>query len=272
VGTTTSYVMQPLSAEFPARIDFLTKYVLGRSGILGIQLHRENFSVGFSYDFPVIRQNPGNQNAFEIALQLRTLVDQRLRKKANPKMKPAQAQKQTIKKPVDKKPAVAKNTGVAKSKTRLDSASVPVKPKPDLKTTLQHKQDSARAVAEAGKILHQPLVIEKVTLHFNFEFNSSDLDGESLQYLNDLSAALRENNHLRIKLTGHTDNVGSAKFNERLSLYRANTIKDHLIKKGIEPGRILTEGKGLTEPLNRNRTEEEMAKNRRVELVIFYED
>jgi type IX secretion system PorP/SprF family membrane protein len=272
VGTTTSYVMQPLSAEFPARIDFLTKYVLGRSGILGVQLHRENFSVGFSYDFPVIGQNPGNQNAFEIALQLRTLVDQRLRKKANPKMKPAQTQKQAIKKPVDKKLTAAKNAGISKPKASPDSVSVSVKPKPDLKTTLRHKQDSARAVAEAGKIQHQPLVIEKVTLHFNFEFNSSDLDGESLQYLNDLGTALLENEHLKVKLTGHTDNVGSDKFNQRLSLYRANAIKEHLTKKGIDPARIQTEGKGLTEPLNGNKNEKEMAKNRRVELIVFFAD
>lgn len=102
-GTITSYELQPLSAEIPARIDFLTKYVVGRSGIVGVQLHRENFSAGFSYDFPVIKQNPGNHNAFEIALRLRTLVDQRLRRKANPKMKPAQAQRQVVKKPVAKK-------------------------------------------------------------------------------------------------------------------------------------------------------------------------
>jgi type IX secretion system PorP/SprF family membrane protein len=103
VGTTTSYELQPLSAEFPARIDFLTKYIVGRSGIMGAQLHRENFSVGFSYDFPVIKRNPDGHNAFEIALQLRTLVDQRLRSKANPKMKPASTQKQVGKKPVAKK-------------------------------------------------------------------------------------------------------------------------------------------------------------------------
>lgn len=272
VGTTTSYELQPLSAEFPARIDFLTKYVVGRSGIMGVQLHRENFSVGFSYDFPVIKRNPGNHNAFEIALQLRTLVDQRLRKKANPKMKQAQTQKQSTQKPVAKKIVTAKKDAGNKPKTVSDSTRLSKKPKPDFKTTLQNKQDSAKAVAEAGKIRHQPLVIEKVTLHFNFEFNSSDLDGESLQYLNDLSTALVENEHLRIKLTGHTDNVGSAKFNQRLSLYRANAIKDHLTKKGIDPARIQTEGKGLTEPLNGNKTEGEMAKNRRVELVIFYEE
>jgi outer membrane protein OmpA-like peptidoglycan-associated protein len=71
---------------------------------------------------------------------------------------------------------------------------------------------------------------------------------------------------------GHTDNVGSEKFNERLSLYRANAIKQYLMSKGIESDRIKTDGKGMREPLNGNRTAEEMALNRRVELMILYND
>lgn len=113
-------------------------------------------------------------------------------------------------------------------------------------------------------------MIEKTILHFNFAFNSTELDEESVNYLNDLVAALEENPHLRIKLTGHTDNIGSARFNERLSLVRANSIRDHLVSMGVDSERIETEGKGLREPLNENKTEEERAKNRRVELLIFY--
>jgi outer membrane protein OmpA-like peptidoglycan-associated protein len=66
--------------------------------------------------------------------------------------------------------------------------------------------------------------------------------------------------------------VGSAKFNERLSLYRANSIKEYLAEQGIDPSRIQAEGKGLAEPLNNNRTDADRAKNRRVELLILYED
>lgn len=247
------------------RLDFITKYAIGRSGILGIQFHKENFSVGFSYDFPLIRNNVGNTGALEVGLQLRRLVDPRLKKKIPSRAKtPSAIVKKTppAQKPVTKVSAVQ----------RKDSLTTKDKPKPDLKTNLQHKQDSAIAKAEAGNIRHQPLLLEKVVLHFNFEFNSSDLDEESTQYLDDLTAALLENKRLSINLTGHTDNIGSAKFNERLSLYRANTIKNYLVSKGIESERIKTEGKGMTEPLNGNKTEAEMALNRRVELMILYED
>lgn len=277
IGTTTSYILQPLSAAYPARIDILMKYVVGSSGILGIQLHRENFSIGCSYDFPVISRNPGNHNALEVALQIRKLVHPRFRRKTNSRIKSPQAKKQTAKRPTSKAPVVKSQPGNRskpghKSQPVSDSVMNSKKPKADLKTRLQHKQDSVKMIAQAGKIQHEPLVVERITLHFHFEFNSSDLDEESMEYLNDLSIALSENQHLRIRLTGHTDNVGSAKFNQRLSLFRANSIKDYLVAKGIEPSRITTEGRGMTEPLNGNKTEAQMAKNRRVDLVIFYED
>lgn len=247
------------------RLDFITKYAVGRSGILGIQFHKENFSVGLSYDFPITRNNVGNTGALEVGLELRRLVDPKLKRKNQSRAKtPSALGKKTsvAQKPVTKKPLIqTKDTVAAKSK-----------PKADLKTTLQHKQDSAIAKAEAGNIRHQPLLLEKVVLHFNFEFNSSDLDEESTQYLDALTAALLENKRLSINLTGHTDNIGSAKFNERLSLYRANAIKNYLVRKGIEGERIKTEGKGMAEPMNGNKTEEEMALNRRVELMILYED
>ena len=247
------------------RLDIITKYAVARSGIVGLQFHKENFSVGFSYDFPVVKQNVGNTGAFEIGLEIRRLVDPKLKRKISGRQK---TQSSVKKSPVPAKP-IAKATPV---KTKKDSVAAKVKPKPDLKTTLQHKQDSAIAKAEAGNIRHQPLLLEKVILHFNFEFNSSDLDEESKKYLDDLTAALLENNKLTISLTGHTDNVGSAKFNERLSLYRANAIKEYLVDKGVKSERIKTEGKGMTQPLNGNKTAEEMALNRRVELMILYED
>ena len=77
---------------------------------------------------------------------------------------------------------------------------------------------------------------------------------------------------MNIKLVGHTDNVGSEKFNFKLSLYRAQTMRDYLIEKGVDEGRVVAEGRGMKEPLNENKTEEDRAKNRRVEMTILYEE
>ena len=270
IGAVTSYFLRDLPSQFAARVDLLTKYVTGRSGIIGLQFHRENFSVGFSYDFPVMKKNAGNFNAFEIGVELRKLVDPKVKKRSIAKRKSKANQKQNTTANSRKKPDVV--TSAKKNVvTKADTIPQP-KPKERLASTLKHKQDSALASVEAGKIKHEPLVLEKITLHFNFEFNSSDLDEKSMQYLDDLVEALNENEHLKIHLTGHTDNVGSAKFNQRLSLYRADVIKQYLTGKGVSDDRIKTDGKGLTKPLNDNRTEEDRAKNRRVELEILYQD
>ncbi|MBT1696164.1 PorP/SprF family type IX secretion system membrane protein [Fulvivirgaceae bacterium PWU4] len=286
MGAVTSYVVNPTAKVQYVRIDILTKYVAGRSGILGLQWHSENFSIGCSYDFPVGQKNAGNTSAFEVGLELRKLVDHKFKRKviARKKNQPVPNRARagtstTAKKTVATKitppgsRATAALSGV-QAEYKADSAiSTPSqKVQADIKTTLRHKQDSVLTHAEAGAVDHEPFVVEKVTLHFNFEFNSSDLDEPSGQYLDELAEALAENEHLRIRLTGHTDNIGSAKFNQRLSLFRANTIKQYLVEKGLDPERVETEGKGLTEPLNENKTDEERARNRRVELTILYED
>jgi outer membrane protein OmpA-like peptidoglycan-associated protein len=76
---------------------------------------------------------------------------------------------------------------------------------------------------------------------------------------------------LKLKLVGHTDNVGSARFNLKLSQERADVINEYLVSKGISEDRIESSGKGVAEPLNQNTTEEERAENRRVEMTILYQ-
>jgi OOP family OmpA-OmpF porin len=67
---------------------------------------------------------------------------------------------------------------------------------------------------------------------------------------------------------GHTDNIGSKEYNQKLSVRRAEAVKAYLVSKGIEPNRIYTEGKGLTQPIADNRTAAGRAKNRRVEIEV----
>ncbi|MBL7856123.1 MAG: PorP/SprF family type IX secretion system membrane protein [Cyclobacteriaceae bacterium] len=270
-GAITRYTLPMHPNQTAAHVDVITKYVPGRSGILGLQLHRSSISVGFSYDFPVFMENAGNQGAFEFGLELRSLVDPRMKKRKEALRKAAQKKAST---PVSAKERMDSNdlpkaSAVKKSTSSGDTTTVK-KQSSQLRSTLQSKQDSVQALAEAGIISHEPFVLEKVTLYFNFEFNSAALDDASEDYLQELGSALKDNALLKIKLTGHTDNIGSDRFNLRLSLYRAEAIKEHLVKQGIDPSRVETEGKGMREPIVENDTEEKRAKNRRVELIIFY--
>ncbi|HYC86250.1 MAG TPA: PorP/SprF family type IX secretion system membrane protein [Chryseosolibacter sp.] len=266
VGIVTRCDVRNATGKDPFHVDVITKYVAGRSGIFGLQFHNETFSIGFSYDFLVHKGNAANLGAMEIGLELRRRVvpqvKNKLVKKATP-VKP-QTQKTIVRNEVKKPGKDPANT--------TPSQPVEDPPKPTLVETLHHKRDSVIATVKAGDVRHKPFEIEKVILHFNFEFNSSELDEASTTYLDELMTALAEDPHLKIRLTGHTDNVGSASFNLKLSKYRANSIKKYLVSKGVEASRIAAEGKGLTEPLNDNRTEADRAKNRRVELTIFYEE
>ena len=81
--------------------------------------------------------------------------------------------------------------------------------------------------------------------------------------------SLIEHPEIRIRITGHTDNVGSDRFNQSLSEQRANSVRSELIKLGIDANRIEAEGKGKTEPVATNETDEGRALNRRVEFMIL---
>lgn len=103
----------------------------------------------------------------------------------------------------------------------------------------------------------------------NFETGKADLQPESYSVLDELVAYLNRKDDERIEIGGHTDNVGSAASNLKLSQERANTVKDYLISKGIDPGRLESKGYGMTEPIDDNKTEAGRASNRRTEVKIL---
>ncbi|GAB1371132.1 OmpA family protein [Candidatus Kapaibacterium sp.] len=112
--------------------------------------------------------------------------------------------------------------------------------------------------------------LEQVTINnIFFDFNKSELKNESFPELNRLVNFLMENSDYRVLLTGHTDNTGDSIFNTNLSLDRAKAVSDYLIKNGIARRRIVFEGKGSLMPVVPNDSEENRAKNRRVEFMLF---
>ena len=246
-------------------VDVLLKYAVGRSGIAGIQFHRENISVGLSYDFPLIKRNPSNLGALEFGIELRRLVPTKAQKTIAKRKKAAEETKKLAQRTQTK--SVAKDTlreiqkDTLRQKPILAVNVVETKPATD---------STASTSAKAGKMKQEPMIIEKVTLHFAFEFNSSDLDEPTETFLDQLVETLKQDENLQLNIEGHTDNIGSDKFNLRLSQKRAEVVKSRLIKKGIAADRLHAEGKGMHEPLNQNLTDEERAKNRRVEITVYY--
>ncbi len=103
----------------------------------------------------------------------------------------------------------------------------------------------------------------------NFETGKAELKEESFAVLDVLVAYLVRKEDERIELGGHTDNVGSAKSNLILSEARANSVREYLISKGINPERVFAKGYGLTMPIETNKTAEGRALNRRTEVKIL---
>ena len=107
----------------------------------------------------------------------------------------------------------------------------------------------------------------KTLSQINFKRSSTELTEQSIPYLENLLHIFKEND-VKVIIEGHTDNSGDYKLNVKLSKDRANTIKDYLIKKGIERNRIKIKGYGPSKPRYSNQSEELRRLNRRVELYI----
>ena len=123
--------------------------------------------------------------------------------------------------------------------------------------------------AQAGVLKQEINVVEKVVLHFSFDFNSSKLDDKTKKYLKELAITLGKNKMLRLRIEGHTDNIGTDVYNFRLSQKRADEVKNYLVQRGIELSRISSEGMGKLKPIADNDTENTRAQNRRVELIVY---
>ena len=111
---------------------------------------------------------------------------------------------------------------------------------------------------------------EKVTLAADalFDFDKAVIKSDAKAKLDDLVAKLKAINLEVIIAIGHTDSVGSAAYNQKLSLKRAEAVKAYIISKGIEPNRVYTEGKGEKQPIADNKTKAGRSKNRRVEIEV----
>ncbi len=101
-----------------------------------------------------------------------------------------------------------------------------------------------------------------------FDFDKAVLKPEGKAKLDDLASKVGGINLEVVIAVGHTDSTGAAKYNQALSVRRAEAVKAYLVSKGIESNRIYTEGKGLTQPVADNATREGRAKNRRVEVEV----
>jgi len=103
-----------------------------------------------------------------------------------------------------------------------------------------------------------------------FDFNKWNLKPEGEEQLKRYREVTRAelSRADRVKVTGYTDNVGSAAYNKALSLKRAQTVRAYLVGLGVDPGKFEVSGEGMSNPVADNGTKEGQAKNRRVEVEV----
>jgi outer membrane protein OmpA-like peptidoglycan-associated protein/tetratricopeptide (TPR) repeat protein len=102
-----------------------------------------------------------------------------------------------------------------------------------------------------------------------FDYNKSNLRSESVNELNILKEFLLNNPDVRVEVSAHTDNRGSANYNYSLSESRAESVMEWLVNNGINPAMLVSKGYGFDQPIVANDTEENMQLNRRVEFKII---
>ncbi|NTS43080.1 OmpA family protein [Flavisolibacter sp. BT320] len=117
----------------------------------------------------------------------------------------------------------------------------------------------------------QPIEVEAgiVLRNLFFETAKYDIKPESEVELDKVVQFLQENPTVKIQLEGHTDNVGAAADNEKLSSARAYAVVNYLVRKGIKGTRLVAKGFGASKPIADNKTEEGRSQNRRTELRIL---
>ena len=128
-----------------------------------------------------------------------------------------------------------------------------------------------------GELLSFEVVIQfelprKYTLdNVYFETGKADIKPTSFKELDQMVEYMKLKKSLVIEIAGHTDNVGNADANLKLSQDRANSVRAYLIKKGITENRVQAKGYGDTQPLSSNDTDAGKQKNRRTEVRVIKE-
>lgn len=135
------------------------------------------------------------------------------------------------------------------------AAPAPPPPPPTApKVTVNQCQQLLNDVVKAGIIL--------------FERSKADLQSQSFATLDKLADVAGGCPKVRIEIGGHTDARGSAELNQRLSEQRAQSVAGYLTRKGVDENRLFPIGYGPSRPVASNDTDEDRAKNRRIEFIV----
>ncbi len=142
------------------------------------------------------------------------------------------------------------------------------KQQPIAKETIQEVVDEVfKEINQQDKTKVKPKIDYLSILNkksINFKSNSYQTD--DISALDDIVDILKKDEKIKLTIIGHTDNKGDKKYNNTLGAKRANSIKNYFVNNGIAKNRLTTISEGDISPIAKNDTDENKAKNRRVEF------
>ena len=202
----------------------------------GMILHQPNFSLGFSYGFLI---SSNRTEYFNHDLEFGAML--------------TKAFGDRKKKPI----AIVKAAGVR----RFDFQQAQQHSK-----SVEDIQSVQREINGVGKVASVRFELQK---NFNFKFGDIELDDEGKKYLDGIADFLSRNPLYKIEIIGHTDDIGKSAVNFKLSEARAKSVLNYIASRGISIERIKSTGRGDREPVVPNQSEENRAKNRRVQFILY---
>lgn len=144
--------------------------------------------------------------------------------------------------------------------------------KPDFvyESTYISKEDSVFSEPTNVNVDLEPVELGKAyrMKDIYYKSNSADLTPESKKVLDEFTEFLNENPNIKVKIQGHTDNIGSDAFNLTLSENRAHSVYNYLVSMGLSASRLSYKGFGETKPVDTNDSEVGRAMNRRTEFLV----
>lgn len=132
---------------------------------------------------------------------------------------------------------------------------------------LNRMQEALNRVVETHRT-PTGMIISLPNSIFRFEFDKADLNQHNRELLSRIAGILLISKGYGLSVFGYTDDVGSAEYNQQLSLKRAKAVEEYLVQAGIDAAIINVKGYGKTSPLAEGTSGEHRAQNRRVEIAL----
>ena len=146
------------------------------------------------------------------------------------------------------------------------------RPIPEMRAKTNYQTKECFSIAELNNLMEQGLDItgKRICMFdIKFDFDSYKIRKESERPLNELIQMMHDYPQMTVEVYGHTDSIGTAEYNQRLSENRAKAVVEYISSHGVSPSRIKSFGYGLKYPIDTNSTEEGRFRNRRVEFEVI---